>query len=94
MTAITARIRAVLTSFVTWLVSAGAVVAIVLAELEPFRDVPRLGTILNVASVVATVLAVVVNVISRVTKVLPAAQGLLPPPDYVAWTAREEALRG
>lgn len=93
MSKIIARVRVVLSAAVTWLTLAVTVLGIVAVQLEPFTDDPTIARVLGFIAAVLVAIRVIVAIISRVTEVLPAARGLLPPDDEgVAWTARERSL--
>jgi hypothetical protein len=86
------KVKVLLGSAVTWLVAAGSVVAIVVSELEPFRDVPAVGAVLNVLAAVGVVAGVAASIVRRVTPVLPSARGLTPPASRQVVTDRERTL--
>lgn len=75
-----ARSRVLLSAAVTWITLAGAIVAIVLAELAPYADRPAVEWSIRILGGAATVLAVSASIVRRVTPVLPAERGILPPP--------------
>lgn len=86
------RIRTILGAAVTWLVTAAAILTILIGELGSIAGVPA-----EVVQLLGTALVIVtaaITIIRRVTPVLPTARGLLPPPAGVPETARElELLR-
>lgn len=78
MTNTLTRIRTVLTAVVFWLGIAGAVIAIMLAELGPHIGNPVVATIVAWLLPAATIVATLAAIIRRVTEVIPAQRSLLP----------------
>ena len=71
-----ARIRVVLSAAVTWLVTAAAVVTILVAELGSVAGVPP--AVVHALGTALVVITVATTIIRRVTVVLPEARGILP----------------
>jgi len=85
-----ARLRVVLSTAVTYLVTLSAVLVIVAGELGSVAGIPA-GVVQALGATISA-LGVAITIIRRVTPVLPAARGLLPPPAMIHTTAYEAEL--
>lgn len=84
------RIKTILTTFVTWLVVLAGILTIVAGEL-----VEQLGAdsaVIVLILRVITWIGIAVTIIRKVTPVLPSATGLLPVPESIPVTSREQFL--
>lgn len=80
MNELLARVRVLLGAAPTYLVALAAILTIVVDELAPFADDPAIAWVVRVLGVVLTIVGVAVAIVRRVTPVVPAERGLLPPP--------------
>lgn len=71
-----ARLRVILGAAVTWLVTAAAILTILIGELGGVAGIPP--AVVRVLATALVVVTVAITIIRRVTVVLPAARGLLP----------------
>lgn len=80
MNELLARVRVLLGAAPTYLVALAAILTIVVDELAPFADDPAIAWVVRILGVILTIVGVAVAIVRRVTPVLPAERGLLPPP--------------
>lgn len=85
-----ARLKVIATSAVTYLVTAAFVIGVIRDEVaKAFPESPVTEWLTWFAGIALGVIAVAVVIIRRVTPVLPAARGILPPPTGTPQTPLE-----